>query len=227
MNIAKIETFSKKTLDGDASGHDWFHAKRVADWAVRFYEEDHGEADGQTENVLRAGGYLHDTIDDKVVVDVLSQIDTVEKLLSDADFSKEQIDDVMDTIQHLSYSANLEEKHELSTLGKYVQDADRIEALGAIGIARVFAYGGAKGRAIADPRSLPKTSFKNKLAYRNSSNPSVNHFYEKLFKLPAQLNTAAGRKEGAKRADYMKYFLRTFNEETGLLENKAFDLDKV
>lgn len=187
MDITKIEAFSKQTLEGDATGHDWFHAERVADWALRFYEEDHGEAD----------------------------------------FSKEQIDEVMDTITHLSYSANLEEKHELSLLGGYVQDADRIEALGAIGIARVFAYGGAKGREMADPRVLPITDFSDKEAYRKNANPSVNHFYEKLFKLPAQLNTPAGRREGEKRVAYMKDFLRTFNEETGLLKDPAFDLNDI
>ncbi|MCO0832405.1 HD domain-containing protein [Fructobacillus sp. W13] len=227
MDITKIEAFSKQTLEGDATGHDWFHAERVADWALRFYEEDHGEADGQTATILRAAAYLHDTIDDKVVVDVQSQIEAVGKVMVGADFSKEQIDEVMDTITHLSYSANLEEKHELSLLGGYVQDADRIEALGAIGIARVFAYGGAKGREMADPRVLPITDFSDKEAYRKNANPSVNHFYEKLFKLPAQLNTPAGRREGEKRVAYMKDFLRTFNEETGLLKDPAFDLNDI
>lgn len=226
MDIAKIKAFSEQTLDGDATGHDWFHAQRVADWAVSFYEEDHGKADGQTAMILRAAAYLHDTIDDKVVVDVPSQIEAVEKVMVGADFSKEQIEEVMDTITHLSYSANLKEKYELSKLGQYVQDADRIEALGAIGIARVFAYGGAKGRAMADPRVLPVTDFADKEAYRKNSNPSVNHFYEKLFKLPAQLNTPAGQQEGEKRVAYMKDFLRTFNEETGLLNDPAFGLEK-
>ncbi|MBS9335470.1 HD domain-containing protein [Fructobacillus sp. M1-13] len=220
-----IAEFSKQTLAGDASGHDWYHAKRVADWALRLYEEDNGPATKETTAILRAGGLLHDTIDDKVVSDVLSQIKKVEKLLRANDFSKEATDEVMDTIQNLSYSANLVKQHELSKRGQYVQDADRIEALGAIGIARVFAYGGSKGRVMADPKVLPVTELKDKATYRQNANPSVNHFYEKLFKLPAQLNTTAGRKEGDKRAEYMKDFLRTFNDETGLLADPAFNLE--
>lgn len=227
IHLEKIDNFAKDTLGGDSSGHDYYHAQRVGDWAVKFYQEDHGAPTREEEAIMRAGGLLHDTIDDKVVTDVPGQIQKVEKLLSESGFSTGEAADVMDTIQHMSYSANLVHHFELSKLGQYVQDADRIESLGAIAIARTFAYGGAKGRVLADPKVLPVTEIKDKAAYRQNENPSVNHFYEKIFKLPAQLNTAAARTEGEKRKEFMKTFLRELNNETGLLNNPAFDLDKV
>ncbi|MBS9336711.1 HD domain-containing protein [Fructobacillus papyrifericola] len=226
-NLDRIVAFSEATLGGDASGHDFYHAQRVADWGVKFFLEDHGKITAEEEAVIRAGGLLHDTIDDKVVDDVPGQIEKVEKLLIENDFSKEEAADVMDTIQHMSYSANLVQHYELSKLGQYVQDADRIESLGAIAIARTFAYGGAKGRVLADPKVLPVKDLKDKATYRKNENPSVNHFYEKIFKLPAQLNTPAARVEGEKRKEFMKDFLKTLNAETGLLADPAFDLDKV
>lgn len=227
VQLEKIYDFAEATLGGDASGHDFYHAQRVGDWAVKFFLADHENMTEDEEAVLRAGGLLHDTIDDKVVDDVPGQIQKVEKLLSNSDFSTEEIADVMDTIQHMSYSANLVHHYELSELGQYVQDADRIESLGAIAIARTFAYGGAKGRVLADPKVLPVTELKDKAAYRKNENPSVNHFYEKIFKLPAQLNTPAARVEGEKRKEFMKTFLKTLNDETGLLENEAFNLENV
>lgn len=224
-NLDKIDAFARETLASDTTGHDYRHVKRVADWAARFYQNDLGEMPADKAAILLAASLLHDTIDDKVVADVPGQIQRVEKLLGQADFSPEAAAEIMDIITHLSYSANLKEHYQLSPIGQYVQDADRIEALGAIGIARAFAYGGAKGRALADPDILPMTDVSNKEAYRKNNGPTVNHFYEKLFKLPALFNTPAGRQEADKRALYMKNFLRTFNEETGLLTDPAFDLD--
>ncbi|MCK8617893.1 HD domain-containing protein [Fructobacillus sp. M158] len=226
-DLKKIHDFALATLEGDASGHDFYHAQRVADWGVAFFMKDHEEMTADDEAVIRAAGLLHDTIDDKVVDDGPKQLVKVEKLLNDSGFSPAAVADVLDTIQHLSYSANLAQHYDLSALGQYVQDADRIEALGAIGIARVFAYGGAKGRPLADPSVLPVQEIKDKATYRKNQNPSVNHFYEKLFRLPEQLNTAAGKAEGEKRKAYMKDFLRTFQAETGLLANPAFDLEDV
>ncbi|MFC4761450.1 HD domain-containing protein [Fructobacillus durionis] len=227
IDLDAIHDFALATLGDDTSGHDFYHAQRVADWAVKFFVEDHGQVTAEQEAIMRAGGLLHDTIDDKVVDDVPGQVKKVEKLLEESGFSPEERADVMDTIQHMSYSANLVHHYELSELGQYVQDADRIETLGAIAIARTFAYGGAKGHVLADPKVLPVTDIKDKAAYRQNDNPSVNHFYEKIFKLPAQLNTPAARVEGEKRKEYMKDFLRTLNEETGLLEDPAFSLDNV
>ena len=100
----------------------------------------------------------------------------------------------------------------MSIEGQIVQDADRIEALGAIGIARAFAYGGKQGRILYDPKIKPVT-FKNTKEYRSTTSPTVNHFYEKLFLIRSLLNTKEAKKIALKREKFMKDFLKEFYSE--------------
>lgn len=221
VDLTAIKDFAEQTLAGDASGHDYLHAGQVARLAVSLYEDDHGQLDEQDFAILVAAALLHDTIDDKVVSDVIAQQDKVETLLQQSGIAPIGQAIVAETITHLSYSANLEKHYDLSELGQYVQDADRLEAIGAIGIARTFAYGGQKGHPIYDPAIKP-VALQDKAQYRSHQTTTINHFYEKLLKLADQLNTPAGKTEGNRRTAFMEGFLTEFNRETGALSDPAF-----
>lgn len=221
VDLSAIEAFAEKTLAGDTSGHDFLHASAVARIAVALYEEDHGQLTDQDRGILEAGALLHDTIDDKVVDDVAAQEAEAERLLAQSGIAPIGQAIVAETITHLSYSANLIKHYDLPELGQYVQDADRIEALGAIGIARTFTYGGQKGHHIYDPTIKP-VALTNKAQYRSHKTTAINHFYEKLLKLADQMNTPAGKAEGKRRTAFMESFLAEFNRETGALSDPAF-----
>ncbi|GAO99453.1 HD domain-containing protein [Fructobacillus ficulneus] len=221
VDITAIREFSKRCLGADVSGHDFLHADQVARLAVDLYLQDQGQIQVEDRAAIEAAAYLHDTIDDKVVADVEGQLVRVKQLLSQSGLKGDQQDLVVDTILHLSYSANLREHYQLTDLGQYVQDADRLEALGAIGIARTFAYGGKVGHPMYDP-DLPPVSLQNKDQYRSHKTTTINHFYEKLLKLAGQMNTPAGRQEGQRRTAFMETFLVEFQKETGALSDPAF-----
>lgn len=136
----------------------------------------------------------------------------IEELLVKNGATLAQIDEVLDIIQNLSYSKNLETKKELSLAGQIVQDADRLDAIGAIGIGRAFYYGGSQGDAMYTddvPRSLEKLTASN---YRKGSSV-LNHFYEKLLLLESQMNTEAGKFEAKKRTNFMKEYLEQLARE--------------
>ncbi|WP_288846816.1 GNAT family N-acetyltransferase [uncultured Fructobacillus sp.] len=220
IDLTGIRNFARETLKGDTSGHDFLHAKQVARLAVSLYEEDHGQISKQDQVILEAAALLHDTIDDKVVADVAAQQILVDDLLRQSGIAPIGQALVAETITHLSYSANLKKHYDLPLLGQYVQDADRLEALGAIGIARTFAYGGQKGHPLYDPAIKP-VQLQTKDQYRHHQTTSVNHFYEKLLKLADQLNTPAGQEEGQRRSAFQRLGLGR------QLLNQAFDQANV
>ncbi|CAK1240245.1 HD superfamily phosphodieaserase [Fructobacillus cardui] len=221
IDLTAIRNFARETFKGDTSGHDFLHAKQVARLAVSLYEEDHGQVSEQDQAILEAAALLHDTIGDKVVADVAAQQILVEDLLCQSGITPIGQALVAETITHLSYSANLKKHYDLPLLGQYVQDADRLEVLGAIGIARTFAYGGQKGHPLYDPAIKP-VQLQTKDQYRHHQTTSVNHFYEKLLKLADQLNTPAGQEEGQRRSAFMENFLAEFQRETEALSDPAF-----
>ncbi|OJG46483.1 hypothetical protein RV04_GL000911 [Enterococcus hermanniensis] len=162
--------------------------------------------------LIQTASYLHDVIDDKVVENVDSEKENLKKFLKKLEFSSADIQDIFFIIENMSYSKELEfGKVDLSIEGKIVQDADRIDALGAIGILRTAYYGGHTESPLYDPNVKPK-EFKTKKDYREKSTV-INHFYEKLFKLPLSMNTAAGLNEANKRVEFMKEFLKRFYKE--------------
>ena len=153
--------------------------------------------------------WLHDTIDDKLADDKRQSVETIEQLLVEYDATADQVAEVLHIIQHISYSKNLAKKHELSAMGQIVQDADRLDAIGAIGIARAFYYGGHKKDALYDDSSPRNSSDLTEETYRAESTV-LNHFYEKLLLLEETMNTDAGKREAAIRTDFMKEFLDRF-----------------
>lgn len=210
-NSTQIETttaFVKSFHENEASGHDWFHIKRVVNLAKKISKKEGG-------NIFKIEliALLHDVADHKLnngdeklgllkVSDFLTSIHVEEKLKEDVIFD----------IAHISYMGAGVEQTELSLEGKIVQDADRLDAIGAIGIARTFAYGGNKNRMMYDPASKPElhTDFEK---YKNSTAPTINHFYEKLLLLKDRLNTPTAVELSKQRHQYMEDFLGQFYKE--------------
>lgn len=209
MNLVAIREFAKNVLEGDKTGHDWNHALRVEKNVHKIMPPGLDEAELE---VIRAACWLHDTIDEKLAQNRQKSVSEIEELLVKNGATLAQIDEVLDIIQNLSYSKNLETKKELSLAGQIVQDADRLDAIGAIGIGRAFYYGGSQGDAMYTddvPRSLEKLTASN---YRKGSSV-LNHFYEKLLLLESQMNTEAGKFEAKKRTNFMKEYLEQLARE--------------
>lgn len=206
--LEMIRQYAKEKLGSDRSGHDFYHVERVAKIASRLAKQE-GVKD---QAIIVAASYLHDVIDDKVVADVATEADELRIFLTDLGLSDGEIEEIFYIIENLSYSKELEAgKAQLSLAGQIVQDADRIDALGAIGILRTAYYGGHTQSPLYDPNVAPK-HFTTKQAYREKSTV-INHFYEKLFKLPETMNTLAGKEEAGKRKAFMEEFLKRFYEE--------------
>lgn len=211
-DLTEIKTFAKNCLAGDIIGHDYFHVDRVAQIAARLYSADHPERDAHTVFIIQIASYLHDTIDEKITDNVEQRLAKIHHLATIQALSDEDQNNIFDTIQNMSFSKNIEHHHQLSLEGQYVQDADRIEALGAIGIARAFAYGGKHDNPIYDPR-IPVTKLTSHDQYRTKQETTINHFYEKLFSLADLMNTPAAKKEAERRTAYMRNFVREFMQE--------------
>ena len=209
MKLEAIKIFAQSVLSDDTTGHDWKHALRVEKNARLLSSSDFSPGEMKT---ILVSCWLHDTIDDKLAADKRQSIETIKQLLVDNDASAEQVTEVLHIIQNLSYSKNLEKKRQLSLMGQIVQDADRLDAIGAIGIARTFYYGGHKKNPLYDDNSPRDLSTLDEKAYREDSSV-LNHFYEKLLLLEKTMNTEAGKTEAAIRTDFMKRFLDRFYAE--------------
>lgn len=205
--INAIADLVKKQLADDKTGHDFSHIKRV----VKISEKLSDMIPSSNQMIVLAAAYLHDVIDDKLFKDVNKQKNLVIDKLSELDFSSEYINQIMNIIEHMSYSKNLTNHYQLDVNGQIVQDADRLDAIGAIGIARAFYFGGHFGDNIYDPNQLLRTNM-DKKEYRKHTTV-INHFYEKLFKLPNLMNTKAARKLAASRKKYMENFVNEFKNE--------------
>ncbi|WP_349664846.1 HD domain-containing protein [Cellulophaga lytica] len=217
--IAQTKVFVKKTLEGAEGGHDWFHIERVYNNTMLLAKD---EAVNQL--VVALGALLHDiadakfyngeeTVGPKMATDFLRSIQVDEKI----------IDHVVKIIENISFKSSL--KVDGATTAKpftslelqVVQDADRLDAIGAIGIARAFNYGGFKNREMYNPEIAPNLNM-TKEEYKKSTAPTINHFYEKLLLLKDKMNTKSGAKLAEQRHLYMIAFLEQFyNEWNGKL----------
>lgn len=214
MDLDKITSFVKQQLKDEKTGHDFYHGRRVANLASQMYLQDNPDArpNSRMVAIIKAGGYLHDTIDEKICADPEAVIAQIKQLLPQADFTELEVQDILFTIQHMSFSQNIEHHYQLPVSGEYVQDADRIESLGAMGIARAFTYGGAHGNEIYDPEIKPQKLVSHD-QYREHTETTINHFYEKLFQLEDLMNTAGGKKEAHRRTEFMRNFVKEFMAE--------------
>ncbi|MBP1045706.1 HD domain-containing protein [Enterococcus sp. BWM-S5] len=165
--------------------------------------------------VVKAGAYLHDVIDDKLVVNEEEACQKAAIFLRDIGVTSGITKEILHVMTNVSYSKEvLQGRNRLLTIeAEIVQDADRLDALGAMGIIRTAYYGGKKGHKIHDPQK-PVQRFETKEAYREGSTV-INHFYEKLLKLQEGLHTEHARKLGKKKHDFLLLFLEQFLEEWG------------
>lgn len=204
--IQNIEQWVKTELLNEKSGHDWYHIKRVTDLAKEILKYE--DADSFT---VIAAALLHDIADDKVTANVDASLERIRELLRNNEVADETIEIIIDIITTMSFKGGTGKKLSYSE-AQIVQDADRLDALGAIGIARTFQYGGSKGQAMYDPE-IPvrdKMSFEE---YRNGESTSINHFYEKLLLLKDKMHTRTAVKIAEEREAFMKHFLDTFFKE--------------
>ncbi|MED1624245.1 HD domain-containing protein [Bacillus pseudomycoides] len=204
--IQKTVAFVRNILETDASGHDWYHIERVHKLAISLSEKEGGDR-----FVIEMAALLHDVADEKLNESEEAGMKKVSDWLEGLNVTEEENEHILHIITNMSYKGGHGGK--VSTLeGKIVQDADRLDALGAIGIARTFAYGGAKGRLLYDPNIPPREEM-TKEEYRKNDDPSLNHFYEKLLKLKDLMHTDAAKREAEIRHRYMEEFIEQFMKE--------------
>jgi len=205
--ITRTEEFVKEQLGKDTTGHDWWHSDRVRTTACAIAEMENADS-----FVCSLAALLHDVADEKLNESKEAGLEKVHTWLTTCLENQEQINHIMNIIETMSFSGGGGEP--MATLeGQVVQDADRLDAIGAIGIARVFVFSGAKGRPIYDPQVAPRDE-SLKEEYRDyTKGTAVNHFYEKLLKLKYTMNTAYGRKIAEERHDFMLSFLDQFYKE--------------
>jgi len=206
--INKTILFVKEKLTNAEGGHDWFHIQRVYKNALLI-------AQGETcdETVVKLGALLHDIADSKFYNgDETVGPKIAREFLENERVSEAIITHVIQIIDNISFKGGNNEKTFSSIELDIVQDADRLDAIGAIGIARAFNYGGFKNRAMYDPQIAPKLNM-NKEEYKNSQAPTINHFYEKLLLLKDKMNTETGKQIAKNRHNYMQGFLAQFYAE--------------
>lgn len=204
--IQNIEEWVKAELLNEKSGHDWYHIERVKNIAGEILKYE--KADSFT---VTAAALLHDIADDKVTSDVNEALERIRKLLQSNEVAADTVETIIDIITTMSFRGGTGKK--LSYIeAQIVQDADRLDALGAIGIARTFQYGGSKGQTMYNPE-IPVRDKMNFEEYRNGESTSINHFYEKILRLKDKMNTPAAVKIAEEREVFVKYFLDRFFKE--------------
>ena len=206
--ILKTIAFVKEQLTGAEGGHDWFHIERVYKNALLIGAEE--QCDLLT---VQLAALLHDIADSKFHNgDETIGPKTARNFLDTLSVSAEIIDHVIKIIENISFKGGKVVRDFNSIELDIVQDADRLDAIGAIGIARAFNYGGFKNRALYDPNIAPNTAM-TKEEYKNNNAPTINHFYEKLLLLKDKMNTVSGKKIAQERHRYMEGFLAQFYAE--------------
>lgn len=206
--INKTIDFVKETLKYAEGGHDWFHIERVYKNALLISKTE--QVDGF---VVTLGALLHDIADSKFHDgDETVGPKVAAAFLSELHVDAPTIKHVIDIIENISFKGGNENQHFTSPELNVVQDADRLDAIGAIGIARCFNYGGFKNRALYDPEIKPDLNM-SKEAYKKSTAPTINHFYEKLLLLKDRMNTETGKLIAEKRHAFMLQFLDQFYSE--------------
>lgn len=206
--INKTIAFVKEKLNDAEGGHDWFHIERVYKNALLIAKDTVCDL-----TVVQLGALLHDIADSKFHNgDETIGPKTARAFLEAENVSEEIIAHVVNIIENISYKGGNFEKKFSSVELDIVQDADRLDAIGAIGVARAFNYGGFKNRALYNPEIAPVTNM-TKEEYKKNNAPTINHFYEKLLLLKDKMNTEKGKQIAAERHQFMETFLGQFYAE--------------
>ena len=211
--IEKCIDFVRESLETDHTGHDWSHIERVYKLACFIAKKEDGNL-----FVISLASLLHDIKDHKFTGgDSLVGATIAYDFLMSLNVSEDIALAVKDIILNMSYKCGLNKEKVLSKEGQIVQDADRLDAMGAIGIARTFTYGGSKERVMYDPDIKPQT-YKDIQSYLKSESTTINHFYEKLLKLKELMNTETAKMIAKKRHNFMESYLNQFYLEWDAIE---------
>lgn len=214
--IRKTAEHVRQVLETDSSGHDWWHIARVWKLAVQI-----GQDAGADLFVVELAALLHDIADWKLHDgDETAGPRAARQWLEQLEVTPATIDHVSSIIERLSFKGAGVDDQMPSREGEIVQDADRLDAIGAIGIARAFAYGGYAGREIYNPADPPQRHDSVE-AYKQGTGSTINHFYEKLLLLRDRMKTPAGRKLAESRHQFLKQFLDQFLREWNRCEDKT------
>jgi uncharacterized protein len=206
--IQKTIEFVRSILKDAEGGHDWWHIHRVWINAKQIALTEDADV-----LIVELAALLHDIADSKFHGgDEEIGPETAGKFLRGIDIEEEVIVHVQQIIRHISFKSGFDKSSFQSKEFDIVQDADRLDAIGAIGIARAFSYGGFKGREIYNPEITPNLNM-TKAEYKNSSAPTINHFYEKLLLLKDKMNTITGRQLATQRHTFMEDYLTQFYTE--------------
>ncbi|MEN9298261.1 MAG: hypothetical protein RLZZ429_574 [Bacteroidota bacterium] len=206
--ITKTELFVRETLKNSESGHNWFHIERVWKNAKHI-----GQAENVNMLIVQLAALLHDIADSKFHNgDETIGPRIAKKFLEEQEVDNEIIDHVVKIIENMSFRSAYDKPSFISKELQVVQDADRLDAIGAIGIARAFHFGGYKNREIYDPKVPPDLNM-TKEAYKKSTAPTINHFYEKLLLLKDKMNTITGKQMAEERHVFMEKYLQQFYAE--------------
>lgn len=209
MNIQeKVENAIREQFLEDSSGHDWHHIKRVVNLSKYIQSKEGGDAE-----IVELAAFLHDISDYKLNGGKLDEGGNVAfKVLRDFDYPLEKAEHVKYIVDNISFKGANTSVEMNSLEGQIVQDADRLDAIGAIGVGRTFAYGGHKGQPMYDPE-IPVQMHESFHEYASSRGSTINHFYEKLLLLKDRLNTNTAKEIGAQRHELMQRFLDDFLRE--------------
>jgi uncharacterized protein len=205
INISKLYLLVKDFFKNDTTGHDWWHVYRVTKLALFI-----GANENANLAIVEPAALVHDCDDWKLQGN--ENHSNAKSFLESVGYNKQQINAIIDIVEQVSYKGAGVDTTPKSLEAMVVQDADRIDAIGAIGIARAFAYGGSKNRPIYLPEIKPQLhqSFNE---YKSSKSHTINHFYEKLLLLKDRLNTPTAQRIAKERHDFMVNFLEQFFNE--------------
>lgn len=204
--IRQAEAFARSQLEKDASGHDWWHVRRVANTALTLADTEQADS-----FVCELAALLHDVADEKICGSEAEGLALLARWLEDNGVAEAEKAHVLEIIGSMSFKGGGRPPMKTNE-GRVVQDADRLDAIGAIGISRVFAYSGAKARPIHDPNVQAREQLTAE-EYRNGRDTAINHFYEKLLKLKDLMNTDSAKRLAAERHQFMEQYLERFYRE--------------
>ena len=205
--IRNTELYIQSEFSLEGSGHDWFHINRVRNMALRI-----GQQEGCDLFLVEMSALLHDLDDWKLTGMDSHHPSGAGRWLDKMDLNENVSSEILRIIEEVSFLGAGTETPVGSVEAAVVQDADRLDAMGALGIARTFAYGGYKSRLIYDP-SIPPVMHNDFQTYKASTAPTINHFYEKLLLLKDRMNTKTARNITQERHQYMQDYLTRFFEE--------------
>uniref|UniRef100_A0ACD5TNU4 Uncharacterized protein n=1 Tax=Avena sativa TaxID=4498 RepID=A0ACD5TNU4_AVESA len=213
--VRRAEQLVEREMSGRDASHDAAHALRVRDLALSLAAEQ-GLSSPDRLLIVELAALLHDIGDYKYTKDNAEDMSIVERFLEEVGLEEGQMEEIVSIITGMGFKNEVSKKLNAEPTLEFaiVQDADRLDAIGAIGVARCFTYGGSKNSALHDPKVLPRDNLsKEKYMSKEEKQTSINHFHEKLFKLKDMMKTEAGKKRAEKRHMFMENFVSEFYEE--------------